>query len=172
MAEVYFLGDPHLRHRNITKYRDFSTPEEHDAVIEEGIMSVANKRNVIYLLGDVFFSEDCYAFASLMCQSYMSVYVVLGNHCTENAERMGLIRRLFAEYPNFYIHGMVSKYGTWLTHCPIHDSEMRNKKMNIHGHIHSAVIDDPRYLCVSAEQVDYKPISLMTVKGIIEERGL
>lgn len=172
MSESYFIGDPHLRHRNICKYRDFSSNEEHDGLVEENILSVSNKRNTLWLLGDVFFSDDCYNFATEVCDKFAHVKVLLGNHCTENNQRWGLLRRLIIENDNFTVHGMLSKYGYWITHAPLHDSELRGKVLNVHGHTHSVSVDDHRYLCVSAEQIDYKPISLMTIRGIVEERGL
>jgi calcineurin-like phosphoesterase family protein len=51
-----------------------------------------------------------------------------------------------------------------LTHIPVHPDELRwGKHRNVHGHTHERSIDDPRYLCVSVDQTDYRPISLEEV---------
>jgi calcineurin-like phosphoesterase family protein len=54
-----------------------------------------------------------------------------------------------------------------LTHVPVHPDSLghwKEKKVrwkgNIHGHLHTERIDDPRYLCVSVEQTEYEPIHL------------
>ena len=52
----------------------------------------------------------------------------------------------------------------WLSHSPIHDSELRGK-FNIYGHTHFKYVDDPRYRCVSMEQIDYKLISLDKIRN-------
>tara|TARA_R110000765_G_scaffold367491_2_gene457637 strand:- start:742 stop:972 length:231 start_codon:yes stop_codon:yes gene_type:complete len=61
------------------------------------------------------------------------------------------------------IHGLVKYKGIWLSHAPIHESELRGK-FNVYGHSHTASIDDDRYLCVSCEQVDYKPVNFQAIK--------
>jgi calcineurin-like phosphoesterase family protein len=48
-----------------------------------------------------------------------------------------------------------------LTHCPIHPSQLEYRyKYNIHGHVHENSINDPRYINVSAEVIDYTPKTL------------
>jgi len=56
-----------------------------------------------------------------------------------------------------------------LTHIPIHPQSLSRWKANIHGHLHSnkVMLDgvpDPRYICVSVEQINFTPISLETLK--------
>ena len=43
--------------------------------------------------------------------------------------------------------------------APIHESELRGK-INVHAHIHDAVIEDNRYVNVDAHKVNYTPIEL------------
>ena len=64
----------------------------------------------------------------------------------------------------------IVKYSTkvvprmFLTHCPIHPREFEDRVVrNLHGHLHEHVVlddkgePDPRYICVSCEQLDYTP---------------
>ena len=50
--------------------------------------------------------------------------------------------------------------GCLLTHIPVHESQLRGSNVNVHGHLHSARIEDARYICVSVEQTGYGPIRL------------
>jgi calcineurin-like phosphoesterase family protein len=50
--------------------------------------------------------------------------------------------------------------GFLLTHVPIHPSQLRANARNIHGHLHARAIDDPRYVCVSLEQTDFRPVPI------------
>lgn len=50
--------------------------------------------------------------------------------------------------------------GALLTHIPVHPRELRGRAVNIHGHLHANTIGDPRYVCVSVEQTDFRPVLL------------
>jgi calcineurin-like phosphoesterase family protein len=50
--------------------------------------------------------------------------------------------------------------GFLLTHIPVHPSQLRGRTVNVHGHLHSATVGDPRYRCVSADQTDFAPVPL------------
>jgi len=45
----------------------------------------------------------------------------------------------------------------------VHESQMHRYTKNIHGHMHSKSIPDPRYVCVSAEHTGLAPILMSTV---------
>ena len=55
------------------------------------------------------------------------------------------------------VHSLVKYKGTWLSHAPIHQDELRGC-VNIHGHTHYHVIDDERYINVCSEHTNYGPI--------------
>ena len=173
MSNNYFIGDLHLGHKNILKYRDeFDSIEDHDNTITENIRRVYSKRNTLWLLGDCFFSLDWRDFSIEVCDNFGSVHLVLGNHDTENKERMELTKWVMIAQPNVHVHGITSRYKCWLSHCPIHPDEMRGKVANIHGHVHSKSIDDDRYINVSCEAVGFKPIDLNGIRAIMESRNL
>jgi calcineurin-like phosphoesterase family protein len=50
--------------------------------------------------------------------------------------------------------------GILLTHIPVHPSQLGRGVVNVHGHLHARTVDDPRYLCVSVEQIDFRPVPL------------
>lgn len=55
--------------------------------------------------------------------------------------------------------------GFLLTHIPVHPSQLRNGTVNVHGHLHTMSLDDPRYACASVEQTDYAPVPLAHLRA-------
>ena len=51
-----------------------------------------------------------------------------------------------------------------LSHMPLHLDSITRFGANVHGHLHSNQVNDPHYLCVSVEQVDYRPIEVSEVR--------
>ncbi|MBT7091390.1 MAG: hypothetical protein HN932_13045 [Candidatus Marinimicrobia bacterium] len=149
MSRVHFLADPHFGHRNILKYRtQFKSIAEHDNYIVERWNNAIGKNDTVYLLGDAAFTmESLEIIRSLRGQKIL----IRGNHDTLNA---AYYLWVFKD-----VLGSISYKNTWLSHIPIHPSEMRRKILNIHGHTHHKIIDDPMYFSVCCEQIDYRPIA-------------
>jgi calcineurin-like phosphoesterase family protein len=118
--------------------------------------SAISKRDTVYVLGDSIFDEK--GVEDIKQLSGRKV-LVLGNHCTEYVK----VSKLLECFDD--IHSLLKKSlvkgesRMWLSHCPIHPDELRGA-VNVHGHTHSYTIKDPRYLCVSLEQTDYKPVDI------------
>ena len=175
MSKVYFISDLHLGHRNILKYRpEFSSIEDHDNTIFENIMSVGNKRNVLWILGDIAFergeNDKYYNMLKKISESFDSLNVVIGNHDSDNNYRQQLLLDLWKDGVYSKVYSLVGYKDSWLTHCPIHPEEIRNKSMVIHGHTHNHNINDNRYFNVCCEQVGYTPINFQEIKRIVRER--
>ena len=152
MANVWFLGDVHLGHKNIHKYRGFNSNEEHDALIKENYHNVVSKRDIVYFLGDTAFTHE--ALAEIKTWQGESRRLIVGNHDLERGVKM---RDLTEAYDKVYAFKKYKDF--WLTHAPIHPDELRGRWC-LHGHVHEDTIDDPRYLNVSMEAINYKPICL------------
>jgi len=163
MSRSLFAGDLHLAHRNIIKYRPkFATVEEHDALVFDNLMSTITKRDTLYLTGDNAFSVQALELIrTIPCRKI----AILGNHCTERVN----FKLLADVYDN--IHSALSYKGFWLTHIPVHPDNLSNKRGNIHSHTHEYFIDDPRYICVSIDQNNYKPFTLDQILEIASNRG-
>lgn len=169
MSTNYFIGDCHFSHNDIhKKFRtNFSSDEEHDNVIYENIMSCAGKRNQLWLLGDIFFKPESFWRLDEFSKYFQNVNYVLGNHCHTSVSKYA------AQFDNVHIFGIQSKYGFWISHAPVHPDELRGRTC-LHGHTHNVLMldsngeIDKRYICVSCEQVDYKPITLEQIKGRIK----
>lgn len=160
MSNVYFAADLHLGHKNIHKYRtQFNSADEHHDFMVQSVLSVAGKRNVLWLLGDCFFDEESLDALKLLKSAFMQVNFVIGNHDGDNAVRQENLRKIFVDNLCDKVYSLVKYKGFWLSHAPIHPEELRGIK-NIHGHCHDfAVSDTVNYRCVSMEQIQYKPIN-------------
>jgi len=125
---VYFCGCLHLGHKNIHKFRPWVKSTEHNTeIFLDQWHKHIDKRDVVYMLGDVAFDLE-----SLDLLSYLPGRKILvkGNHddIVSITEQM----QVFEE-----IYGLLKYKGFWLSHCPIHPDEMRNRKGCIHAHVHS-----------------------------------
>jgi calcineurin-like phosphoesterase family protein len=147
---VKFISDLHLGHSNMAMWRGFSSIEEHDQHIIKCWNEVVHKKDIVYVLGDV--TRDQKKYFPLLNELKGKKFVVLGNH-----DRRQDIPDLLKYVDG--VLGMGKFHGFFLTHAPIHPNELeyRNLIGNIHGHMHEKVIDDPRYINVSCEQVNYRP---------------
>lgn len=156
---VYFTSDTHFGHKAIIKYRDnFSSIEEHDNHILE-IISKLNKRDNLFVLGDFLF--DCGKFEWYLQQiSKMPcrIKLVLGNHDSLKLYTQNIAKNIELQLPLFSYKSM------WVSHCPIHPDEMRNRVANIHGHLHNAVLNDDRYFDVGLDKNNYEFVSLDYIK--------
>jgi calcineurin-like phosphoesterase family protein len=147
--------------------RGFPTVEEHDEYIISQWNKVVNKRDTTYILGDITMeSTKPYP---LLERLQGIKHVILGNH-----DKPKHIAEL-SKYVDT-VSGMVRYKGMFLTHCPIHPRELEYRTpINIHGHIHEYIVERPcfdssgycgdevdeRYVCVSCEQIDYQPKTLI-----------
>lgn len=166
---VYMISDLHLGHRSILKYRpdlNLSTVDEHDDFIVDNILSTVSKRDKLYLLGDVCFSHETVPKLKLITDYVESCALILGNHDLESNARPSIhtLYELFGKN----IFGIQSYKSCWLTHGPLHEDELRGK-FNIHGHVHSHSLSDPKYYNVSCEAVNYKPMEFTKILEYLKD---
>ena len=160
---VYTIADTHFGHDNIVSIyarQHFNSVEEHDAVIADNILSRCCKRDTLYILGDVCLNMKSFHYVEEIAKAVENLYIVLGNHDFERSKGARLMDYIaLREHTNLQLLGMKKYKQSWLTHAPMHPSELKGR-LNIHGHIHDIALDDERYVNVSCECVDYKPINI------------
>jgi calcineurin-like phosphoesterase family protein len=144
MSRVYFIADTHFHHKNILKFegdkRPFKDLEEHDEEIVKRWNQKITNRDKVFVLGDFSFGS-----VEIAGRLNGAKVLVMGNHDYKGAD----------EYLKYFtkVYGATTYRGYLLTHIPVHESQKRRYKGNIHGHLHSKVIDDPFYTNVSIEQL-------------------
>jgi calcineurin-like phosphoesterase family protein len=152
MAEIFLIADTHFGHNKIFEFeketRPFSTIQEHDETLIDNWNKVINKKDTVWHLGDVLFGSSNFQTLSRLKGIKK---LVLGNHDSYPTKR-------YLEFFN-NVYGSFELHDCLLTHIPIHDSELRHTKLNIHGHLHSKSLNDPRFFSVSCDVINLTPIA-------------
>ncbi len=163
--KIFFTSDSHFGHKKIIDFekdnRPFNSIEEHDEELIDRWNSKVNKRDTVWHLGDFCFSEKALEIAGRLNGIRK---LVLGNHDM-------LATHKYLEYFN-KVYGVVSYKDYILSHIPVHPDQKYRYKGNIHGHLHSKVVNkemcmcvchlpekpDPFYINVSVEQHNLTPV--------------
>jgi len=174
---VLFTSDLHLGHRAIAKYRpELGISKENDDYWLNK-MEQLGKRDILMVLGDFLFDGPHYdEYINRIRKMKCRIKLLMGNHDStllykeinqkpQSPEGSIEIQLPFYSYKNF-----------WLSHCPIHPSELRNRIGNIHGHLHNAVLEDDRYFDVCPEKNEFDFVDFEKIKkhfSIIElQKGI
>ena len=147
----FVISDLHLGHENILKFcpeRHGKTIGEHDEWLISQWNSVVSLDDTVYVLGDVTFNPENLKMLKRMCGNKL---LIRGNH---DKLSTGLYLKYFQE-----VYGIFRHHQFWLTHAPIHPASLRGG-YNIHGHMHSNTLDDPRYISACVEQCNGVPLNL------------
>ena len=153
MQRTFLIGDTHFGHKKIIEFeagnRQFATIEEHDEALIANWNGAVGPKDTVWHLGDVLFGSHSFA---VLPRLNGIKKLVMGNH-----DRYPIAR--YVEHFS-QIVGAAEIRNCVLTHIPIHESQFRRYKANIHGHLHSRKLDDSRYICVSAEHINLTPVAL------------
>ena len=127
MSNVKFIGCLHLGHEWMARYRGFKNSQEHDEFLIKTWNEHVNKRDVVYILGDISMHDKTqYPKLNLLNGRKR---VVLGNH--DSPEDVPELLQYVET-----VAGMIDYKGYTLTHAPIHPNELSFCIGNIHAHIH------------------------------------
>lgn len=143
---VYAIADLHFGHEKIAVLRGFASAAEHDDALVEAWNRIVHKRDVVYVLGDVFRVDR-------VPELHGIKKLALGNHDTRP---VSVYAALFSK-----VSACFDFDGCLLTHIPVHPSQFARWPLNVHGHTHARIMEDPRYVSVSVEQCPrFEPVQL------------
>jgi len=148
MARIFIISDLHLSHKNEAIRRGFKTVEAHDNYIISSWNSVVNKKDIVWILGDITMEKSSPYY--LLDKLNGTKKVVLGNH--DKPQHVTELLKYVTQ-----VGGVVMYKGLLLTHFPIHESELKRCHKNIHGHLHKRILENKKYANVSCEIVNYIP---------------
>lgn len=186
---IFLISDTHFSHRGIVKFlradgvtkeRPWDNIEEMDEALVKNWNSVVRPQDKVYHLGDVVINRSA---LPILDRLNGEKVLIKGNHDVFRAD----------EYLKYFkdirgTHSLGGKGEFILSHIPVHPFYVTERwKANIHGHLHSGKVTkpktdwigdgwntydviDPRYLCVSVEQINYTPISFEEAKKRFEEQ--
>lgn len=162
--QIFAISDLHLGHENIIEYcrPEFADLDDmHNYLIKQW-NSVVRPQDKVYVLGDVVFKKT---YIEILAELHGTKNLIMGNH--DNSVKLYKFQEYFKKIRGchqLYEEGFGNMI---LTHIPVHPGQLDKRfKLNIHGHLHTNVLDDPRYINVSCEQVDFKP---KLVQDIVKE---
>lgn len=175
MSRCWVYADPHFFHEGVCRFlrKDGSKlrPWDNADVMSEYMIDEYNKlvhpQDRVYILGDVAMTRK--ALDRSLPRLVGRKVLVKGNH---DVDKLSYYSQYFDD-----IRAYVVKKNFILSHIPIHPGSMGRWAINIHGHLHYNRVEaigrspctghgeayDPRYVCVSVEHTDYKPILLDTI---------
>lgn len=156
--QVLYTSDLHLGHRSICKYRSkFSNAEDHDEYILN-LMSKLSKRHILYILGDFLFDGPHFeSYLKRISTFPCTIKLVMGNHDSTKLYTQTIAPNIQIQLPLF------SHKNIWVSHCPIHPQELRNRAGNLHGHLHNSRVPDSRYFNVNLDVNNYDFVPQATI---------
>jgi calcineurin-like phosphoesterase family protein len=162
-----FSADFHLGHKVIVpKYRDFISIEEHDNLIFDQ-MAKLKKRDILYIVGDFLFDSEHYDnYIETLSKMSCRIKLIMGNHDSMKLYKETRLPKLEIQLPLF------SHKNYWISHCPIHPQELRNRYGNIHGHLHQAQLNDDRYFEVGLDQNNNQFVDFDYIQETFKKKGL
>lgn len=175
---VFVVSDTHFGHAGVcrflnpdgSKLRPWESTDEMDEYMVEAWNSVVRPSDKVYHLGDVVMNRKA---LPILGRLNGRKVLIKGNHD---------VFRL-AEYAEYFedVMGCHVLDGIVLTHVPVHPSALDRFGINVHGHLHAervmrreyadyytegyTEVIDERYVCVSVEQTEYRPISFDEVRS-------
>ncbi len=172
MPNIWLTSDNHFRHANMYKFttfdgitrvrHEFESAEEGDLAMIERWNEVVRPEDKVWHLGD-FTCYNAGAVAQIACRLNGHKRIVLGNHDPDDP-------RVWRNAGFEKVTGMHHLDKVWLTHCPMHPSNIAPKFLgNIHGHIHYLASPPGPYVNVSVERWDYYPVEFGVVKDLLRK---
>ena len=156
ISKVLFTSDLHFGHKWVAQDRNFHDEFYHDEKIIENWNKVVNKRDIVYILGDITMESNFWYYQ--LDRLNGTKRVVLGNHDMQR-DVPELLK--YVEY----VSGVIKYKGFMCTHIPIHHKELYDNNYktkwrgNLHGHMHRFIINDSMYYNVGLDANNMTPIA-------------
>jgi calcineurin-like phosphoesterase family protein len=117
--------------------------------------NVVGKNDKVYHLGDLTFSNK--KLNEIMPRLNGTKVLIKGNH--DNLKP----NQYLQYFKDIRAYHILDKF--LLSHIPVHIDSRERWKANIHGHLHNNIIDDPNYINVSVERINYTPIDFEEIRS-------
>lgn len=168
MTNYFAISDTHFGHEKTwstfkrddgSPLRAFSSTEEMDQHMIDCWNKVVGPNDVIYHLGDAVINRK---FMYQLGRLNGHKRLVRGNHdIFPTTEYMTYFEEIYGVIPP----NNHKKFPFIMSHVPLHRDSLERWGANVHGHLHGKRVltsnkkPDPKYICVSVENVDYTPVS-------------
>lgn len=162
MPRTMVTADLHLGHRLMGRVRPLGDADEHDEEIYRRFKDATCKSDIVYMLGDVAWNGAGLWKLARFRLCVQKMVLIPGNH-----DNYPVHRYIDAGFDD--VRGCVQAGAAILTHIPLHPEQLGRWPINVHGHLHARAMEDSRYVCVSLEQTDYRPVALDDVLAYVTE---
>ena len=170
MSKVYFIADTHFGHDRIIEIcnRPFADVEEMNAQLIQKWNNKVSDEDTVYILGDFCFKMSKQDAIKILKQLKGKKVLIRGNHDKYAGQRdFDSCFQRICDYTQI----TEDKQQIILCHYPIIDyAGMYYGAKMIYGHIHNKYIPHKDMYCVSAECVNYEPVSLLEILEIYKNR--
>lgn len=158
MSNIYFISDLHLQHKNIIDYcnRPFNTVDEMNSALIERWNSIITDDDIVFFVGDFCLGskDDFIHFTSLLKGQK---HFFFGNH-----DRISKSNVLNAgwETAQHTLNLTYKGQKIRIQHYPTAD--VPDDTILIYGHVHDKPASElpHKSFCVSAERLDYRPVTI------------
>lgn len=164
MTRTFVIADPHFGHRGVCRFlrddgsplRPWDDPDEMDEALVANWNSVVEPGDRVYVLGDLAINRRAIPTVG-RCNGRK--VLIKGNH------DIFKLKDYTPYFDDIRAYKVLPKHGLILSHIPIHPDSLKEGWRNIHGHLHARWLDDPRYICVSVENINFYPADLQQYLG-------
>lgn len=160
----WVAADPHFSHRGMCEFHNFdgsklrpwTNVSEMDEALVENWNAVVDPIDRVYLLGDVAMSKTG---LEVVRRLNGKIVLIPGNH---DKEKIARYADIFDDVRAIDVRKQYDRKFV-MSHVPLHPACLDRWGLNIHGHLHAHTIKlpdgtvDPKYVCVSMEQINYTP---------------
>lgn len=171
MSDIFLISDQHFGHskpyttflrEDGTLLRPHGSFQIGDEAMIENHNKVVRQSSKVYFLGDVFMTTKSQEIDRIMYRLNGEKVLIKGNH---DVAKLDIYARHFKDVRAYHVLANLA-----LSHVPLHPDSISQRCLgNVHGHLHYHTVkdssgkDDPRYLNVSVERINYTPIALEEV---------
>ena len=159
MSRVFLISDTHFYHKNVIIYenRPFSTVDDMNYYLIEKWNSVVNKKDKVFLLGDVGFGNK-EMLKEIVRQLKGNITLIAGNHDRPRTIKFWLD----VGFKEVYRYPIIYNTHFLLSHEPLQN--VPNGYLCVHGHTHSKCLNSQYYYNVSCEVLNYTPINFNVIR--------
>ena len=160
---MWFISDQHFGHHNIIKYqgRPFSNVKEMDEYMITKHNETVKDDDIVYMVGDFCMDTNAERVKKYVSQLKGTKILILGNH--DNLRPFTYVNIGFQS-----VHTMLEVEDMVLVHDPSVASVFFDT-ICVCGHVHRLFQKTGNVYNVSVEVNDYTPVSIDTIKYVMEE---
>jgi calcineurin-like phosphoesterase family protein len=156
----FVISDTHFNHTRLAEVYErearMSLPGDHNRVMRERWQQTVGPEDTILHLGDVALGKASEFWRIADQLTGVKYMLDSGNHDKQTMA-------YYEEHGFIIVRDFEADYKGWrirFSHWPDYDKKFIGKgpkRINVHGHVHSKTLDDPRYINTSVEVIGFCP---------------